>query len=50
MENHAEIKHEFQDTVQSICPEITDDLCENFHKLWIDKYCNVRIKNLFESK
>ena len=50
MESHGGIKTEFQETIKSICPEMTNEICDKFHKMWIEKYCNVRIKNFLESQ
>ncbi len=46
IQNHIEIKAEFTETLHALCPDITEDVCSKMHLLWMQKFCNARIKNL----
>ena len=50
MSSHMELKNTFIESVQNVCKSMPIDLCEKGHSFWIEKFCNVRMKDLLDAR
>ena len=49
MKSNVNIKSELIEILKCHCPDTEDRLCEEMHAMWLEKFCNAKIKNLLES-
>ena len=50
MSSHSELKEVFIENIQAMCTDISCSLCDQVHSFWMEKFCNVRIKDYMDAK
>ena len=50
MSSHSELKEVFIENIQAMCTDISCSLCDQVHSFWMEKICNVRIKDYMDAK
>ena len=50
MSSHSELKEVFIENIQAMCTDLSCSLCDQVHSFWMEKFCNVRIKDYMDAK
>ena len=50
MLSHSELKEIFIENILAMCTDISCSLCDKLHSFWMEKFCNVRIKDYMDAK